>query len=190
MAPTNYFYERTKDNEPSRLLRQAVALLPLRGYALDLGCGAGRDVKFLVEHGFHVTAVDKDEEALPYLAVFPPEQVHWVHSAFAQFDFVPSTYDLITAQWSLPFQQPAVFEEVFTRLREALRPGGIFSGHFFGVNDEWNTPGSSFTFLTQGQARAVLQGLSLHVFREGERDSTTADGTPKHWHTFHIIAQR
>ncbi|GHO59261.1 class I SAM-dependent methyltransferase [Ktedonobacter robiniae] len=190
MSPINSFYERTKDDAPSPLLRQAIALLPPGKQALDLGCGAGRDTTFLVERGFYVTAVDKNEAAYPYFAALLPEQAHWVHSTFEHFAFQPSMYDLITAQWSLPFQQPAIFGEVFARLREALRPGGVFTGHFFGVKDEWNTPDTPFTFLTQQQAKAFLQDLDVHVFREDERDGTIADGTPKHWHVFSIIAQR
>ena len=82
------------------------------------------------------------------------------------------------------------FHLVFARIKQALHAGGLFVGQFFGVNDEWNTPGNQMTFLTREQAEAELKGLKVLEFREEDVDSHVADGTPKHWHVFHIIAQK
>ena len=82
------------------------------------------------------------------------------------------------------------FHLVFVRIKKALHTGGLFVGQFFGVNDEWNTPGNQMTFLTKEQAVAELKGLRVLEFREEDVDSHVADGTPKHWHVFHIIAQK
>ena len=46
------------------------------------------------------------------------------------------------------------------------------------------------TFLTREQAEAELKDLRILEFREEDVDSHVADGTPKHWHVFHIIAQK
>jgi hypothetical protein len=45
------------------------------------------------------------------------------------------------------------------------------------------------TFLTSTQAREQLEGLEILEFTEEDQDGTTADGTPKHWHVYHIIAR-
>jgi hypothetical protein len=63
-------------------------------------------------------------------------------------------------------------------------------GQFFGVNDEWNTPENHMTFFTREQAEDELKGLKVVEFSEEDVDSHVADGTPKHWHVFHIIAQK
>ncbi len=70
-----------------------------------------------------------------------------------------------------------------------IKPGGIFVGQFFGLHDEWNTPGRPMTFLTREQVEELLRGMKLIEFTEEDVDSHVADGTPKHWHVFHIIAQ-
>ena len=54
------FYKRTKDKSPSFLLVHALKHCVQRNDALDLGCGAGRDTRFLLQQGFRVTAVDLD----------------------------------------------------------------------------------------------------------------------------------
>jgi hypothetical protein len=82
------------------------------------------------------------------------------------------------------------FGLVFERIKRALNAGGLFVGQFLGVNDEWNIPGNRMTFLTREQAEAKLKGLKVLVFHEEDVDSHVADGTPKHWHVFHIIAQK
>ena len=181
------FYKITKDRSPWPLLVKAVSLLSRKGYALDLGCGAGRDTRFLLEQGFAVIAVDSDPHAIALLADFPQDRLRAVQSSFEDFEF--ETYDLVNAHFALPFAPEDRFHEVFARIKHALNADGIFVGQFFGVNDEWNTPGNPMTFLTREQAEAKLKGLKVLEFREEDVDSHVADGTPKHWHVFHIIAQ-
>ena len=182
------FYKITKDRPPWPLLVQAISLLRRKEYALDLGCGAGRDTRFLLDQGFKVTAVDNVSHAIALLANFPQGRLRAVQASFEAFEF--ETYDLINAHFALPFTSEDRFHEVFARIKLALNAGGIFVGQFFGVNDEWNTPGNQMTFLTREQAEAELKGLKVLEFHEEDVDSHIADGTPKHWHVFHIIAQK
>jgi len=182
------FYKITKGRPPWPLLVQAVSLLSNGKDALDLGCGAGRDTRFLLEQGFKVTAVDNDPHAIALLANFPRDRLRAVQASFEAFEF--ETYDLINAHFALPFTSEDRFHEVFARIKHALNTGGLFVGQFFGVNDEWNTPRNRMTFLTREQAEAELKDLKVLEFREEDVDSHIADGTPKHWHVFHIIAQK
>lgn len=182
------FYKITKGRPPWPLLVQAVSLISQREDALDLGCGAGRDTRFLLEQGFTVTAVDNDPHAIALLADLPQNHLRVVHSSFEAFDF--ETYDLVNAQFALPFIPEEHFHLIFAQIKQALHAGGLFVGHFFGVHDEWNTPGNQMTFLTREQAEAELKGLRVLEFREEDVDSHIADGSPKHWHVFHIIAQK
>jgi tellurite methyltransferase len=182
------FYQITKGRPPWPLLVQAVSLLSQGKDAVDLGCGAGRDTRFLLEQGFMVTAVDNDPHAIALLADFPQNRLRVVRSSFDAFDF--GTYDLVNAHFALPFLSKEHFHHVIERIKQALHGGGIFVGQFFGVNDEWNTPGNQMTFLTKVQAESELKGLEVLEFREEDVDSHVADGTPKHWHVFHIIAKK
>jgi SAM-dependent methyltransferase len=182
------FYNITKDRPHWPLLAQAVSLQTHRENALDLGCGAGRDTRFLLEQGFYVTAVDNNPGAIALLADFPQDHLWPVQASFDDFEY--EAYDLVNAHFALPFMPKERFHEVFTRIKRALNPGGIFVGQFFGVHDEWNTPENKMTFFTREQAEAELESLKIIEFREEDVDSHVADGTPKHWHVFHIIAQK
>ncbi len=182
------FYTRTKDRPPWPLLVEAVALLSQRKDALDLGCGAGRDTRFLLEQGFMVTAVDNDPHAIKFMTEISQDRLRVIQSSFEIFDF--ETYDLVNAHFALPFLAVEHFHLVFSRIKQALHAGGLFVGQFFGVNDEWNTPGNKMTFFTKEQAETELEGLKVLKFQEEDADSHVADGTPKHWHVFHIIAQK
>lgn len=187
------FYRATQDSPHWPLLERAAALAPARpggGRALDLGAGAGRDTRYLLERGFTVTAVDADPGSVARLAALPQERLRAVQSTFEDFALDTATYDLINAQFTLPFVPPAHFFTVFARIKAALVPGGVFAGQFFGVHDEWNMPGSGMTFLPRDEAEAQLGDLEVVEFRELEEDGSTAVGAAKHWHVFHILARK
>ncbi|HVB75183.1 MAG TPA: class I SAM-dependent methyltransferase [Ktedonobacteraceae bacterium] len=186
----NEFYKHTRERPPWPRLMRAISLLAQKERALDLGCGAGRDTRYMLEQGLQVTAVDADAHAMAILATFPQERLRAVQSSFV--DFVFERYDLINAHYCLPFLARDQFYAVFGRARAALLPAGIFVGQFFGIHDEWNTPerAGKMTFLTREEAMQALQGLEIVAFEEEDIDSVVADGSPKHWHVFHIIARK
>ena len=182
------FYSFTKDSPPRPLLVRAASLASRNGRALDLGAGAGRDTRYLLEQGFHVTAVDAEAHSVAMLKALPQANLHVVQSSFETFAF--ATYDLISSQFALPFTPPKHFPEVFSRMKAALAPGGIFAGQLFGIHDQWNTPGSTTTFLRRAEAESLLADLETLEFTEEDADGHVADGSPKHWHVFHVLARK
>lgn len=186
----NRFYGFTKDSAPWPLLMRAAALAPRKGHALDLGAGGGRDTRYLLSQGFAVTAVDAEPGSAALLQSLASDRLRVVVSRFQDFDFAGAPYDLISAQFALPFIPPSHFAEVFARIKAALAPGGVFAGQFFGVHDQWNTPDRDMTFVTRQEAEDLLRDLETVELTEEENDGQTAVGSPKHWHVFHILARR
>ena len=184
------FYKHTRERPPWPRMIRAVSLVTRKERTLDLGCGAGRDTRYLLDQGFQVTAVDADANSMAILATFPQERLYAVQSSFVDFAF--ESYDLINAHFCLPFLAREQFYTVVGKVREALNPEGIFVGQFFGVHDQWNTSerAAVMTFLTREEAMQALQGLDVIEFEEEDVDSVVADGSPKHWHVFHIIARK
>ena len=184
------FYKRTKDHPHWPLLEKAVTLLGHKGHALDLGCGAGRDTRYLLSQGWHVTAVDSDPAAIAILRELPQERLRVVQSSFEDFVYEPEAYDLVSSQFSLPFNPKTAFNSVFTHIKQSIKSGGIFTGQFLGIHDEWNTPERNMTFLTREQVDELLSDMTVIELTEEDKLGPTASGTLKHWHVFHVIAQK
>jgi len=183
------YVENTKNAKPRPLLVKAVELAKEKNEALDLGSGALNDVRYLVEIGFkHITAVDAEPVAKDIISNFPPETVDYIISTFENFDFKESHYDLINAQFALPFNPPATFNEVWDKITSSLKSGGVITGQFFGIRDEWNVEGKKMNFHTIEETKEYLSSLELVQFREDEADRETAAGNMKHWHVFHFIS--
>jgi len=180
---------KTKDKKPRPFLVKAAALVKNRNEALDLGSGALNDVRYFVTLGFkHVTAVDSKPVAADIIKHFPKEIVSYVINTFEEFKFPENHYDLISAQYALPFNSKESFDRVVDSIVKSLKPGGVFTGQFFGDRDEWNTPQSEMTFHNREQAEKLLSGLEVKEFIEEEQEGKTAKGYMKRWHVFHFIA--
>ncbi len=185
------YFERTKDSKPRPLLVKAVNLVTDKNEALDLGSGALNDVRYLVSVGFkHITAIDSKPIAKDIIKNFPSEIVSYTISTFEDFNFIERKYDLINAQYSLPFNPQNTFERVFKSITHSLKDGGILTGQFFGIKDEWNVPGNEMNFQTREEAENLLSGLEIVDFQEEEADRNTAKGDMKHWHVFHFIVKK
>ena len=46
------------------------------------------------------------------------------------------------------------------------------------------------THHTRAKVESLLAPFAIEHFVEEERDGTTANGSPKHWHLFHIVARK
>ena len=53
------FFENNSKLEPHKILVNFIQNNPSIKTAIDLGCGAGRDTKFLVQNNIIVTAIDR-----------------------------------------------------------------------------------------------------------------------------------
>lgn len=183
------YFKRTAGNPPSDTLVRAEKECVNKNKALDLGCGAGRDTRFLLDKGFEVTAVDAEPSANKFLEKLPNQtKLHIKISDFADFQF--EKYDLINSMFALPFMNPEKFELVVPKMLAAINIGGVFSGNFFGINDEWNKPGTKMTFVEKRQLDKLFKGFEYVVCKERDVMGELASGEPKHWHIFVVIARK
>jgi SAM-dependent methyltransferase len=183
------FIEITRGQQPWPQLVRAAEMFEQPGDALDAGAGGGRDTAYLLQHGWRVTAVDSSPSAADALRrIHHGSELQVVVSSIE--DFTPASYDLVNAQFSLPFIPSPRFPSTVQRLRDAVRPGGLMPATFFGPHDEWNVPGTELSFSTRAEVEQLFSGWEMVEFTEAEEDGHTADGTAKHWHVFHLTARR
>ncbi len=178
-------HELTKNDPPSVLLVQALEYVEKRNRALDIGDGALKDARYLLEQGFVVDVVDQEKK----LDIPLDERLRYHASSFDDFTFEKKSFDIASAMFALPFNPPETFSSVFQSVKESLVKGGVFCGQLFGIRDEWIN-NSRMTFHTKEQIDLLLSDMEVLSLVEREKDSHLADGTPKHWHLFHIIARK
>ena len=185
------FYDAVAERPPHDTVVEALDQFDRegrRGFAVDLGCGDGRETVELVRRGWRVLAIDAEPEAIARLRARPG--LADVETAVARFeDATWPDVDLVNAGFSLPFCPPEHFGAVWARIAASIRPGGRFSGQLFGDRDEWAGE-REMTFMTRAEAESLLAGFELERFDEVEADGQTALGEPKHWHVFHVVARR
>jgi SAM-dependent methyltransferase len=187
------YYRDTAGKLQSPLLQKALGFVLDRDAALDLGAGALRDTKFLLENGFKkIVAVDADASFLDKVTALHDPRVEGHVSTFDAFTYEVSAYDLVNAQWALPFSPPHTFTETFLKIKTSLKLGGIFVGQFFGLNDEWNVEENKkrMIFLSGEQVHDLLDDVEVITLSESEKDGLTASGKAKHWHVYYVIARK
>ena len=189
MTEWSAYYDAVRDRPPHETLLEALESFAEPGFAVDLGCGDGRDTVELLRRGWRVVAIDAEAEAIERLRArvgHPPA----LETEVARFEDArwPSA-ELLNAGFSLPFCHPDRFDDLWSRIRNSIRPGGRFCGQLFGERDEWADE-EDMTFFTRDAAEALFDGFELERFDEEETDGETAVGVPKHWHILHVVAQK
>ena len=160
-------------------------------YAVDLGCGAGRDSRELLRRGWRVLAVDMTPEGPETLRRLTPpadlERLETVVSVLADFE-IP-TCDLVNANLILPFQSADDYDAVWGRIRAAIPVGGRFSGMLFGEKDQAAAE-PDMTCPSPEVIRGYLGGFEIEHWNEKEEDGETALGDPHHFHLIEVVAVR
>ncbi len=161
------------------------------GFAVDLAAGEGRDSLELLSRSWKVLATDNHPEAFPYLWARVPEVLKPLLTT-TEVDFNDMKFpdcDMVNASFALPFCEPRHFEGLWNKIVASIRPGGRFAGQFFGSRDTWaSLPNRSHH--SRQEVLKLLEGFSIEMIREEERDDPPELRNPKHWQIFHIVAKK
>jgi len=181
------YYEARLEKPLHPIFERLEPHLPPGGVALELGCGVGAGVLWLLERGFEVVAVDRDERALEIVEGRLPQGARCRLVLADLADYSPPPADVVVAGFSLFFLPRSEFQGFWSRLRTALPPGGLFAGQLLGVDDDWRTRG--YTVHTEDEIRDLFEGFAMLDWEEANRPGKTALGEDKHWHVFHVVAR-
>ena len=123
-------------NEPRRLPHEHVVRFVQGNFAspvapgtqaLDLGCGGGTEVRFLMEQGFDVTAVDASATALAKTqqrVAEMPARLHVQQALLSQLDLPARVFACAIAVGVLDAAGVDQARVAVPRLVDSLRPGG------------------------------------------------------------------
>jgi tellurite methyltransferase len=192
------YYAGTSRTKAHDTVQQAVAAhIGERLCAVDLGCGQGADSKYLLAEGWpQVLAMDATDEVRAHFAADPvlaqamkQGQLEVQICRFEDFVWPQQSVDLVNASLSLPFCAPDKFAAVWAAIGAHIKEGGVFAGHLFGPRDSW-AQRLGMTFHTEAAVHALFDGWKSLELREQEDDRPSVGGPMKHWHIWHIVAQR
>jgi tellurite methyltransferase len=213
------FFDAVRGQGPRETLTRALDLFEAQDafqakrhwrFAVDLGCGTGRDTLELLRRGWRVLAIDPEPAALGEL-----RQLVLARNMAADgletecADFAHATWpacDLLNASFALPFCEHAHFPTLWRWIVECLKPsdaqgrgGGRFAGQFFGIDDEWNVAPSlqvekgyppARVFHTRAEVESLLAPFTIEHLEEVNRPGKTSTGQAKHWHVFHVVGRK
>jgi tellurite methyltransferase len=185
------YYRRTQGRPPRPTLLFALDRFAAPGFAVDLGCGEGRDTVEMLRRGWHVLAIDKEPAAIEGLRaradlpaagrldtmVAPFEDAQW-----------PAA-DLINASFTLFFCRDGGFPALWRRIVGALKPGGRFAGQLLGPNDSW-VGRPDVVIHDRAALDRLLEGLAVEMLNVEETDAVTPRGETKHWHLYHLVLRK
>jgi membrane dipeptidase len=182
-------YFAAAGDDPRPTLVDAAGRFAAPGFAVDLGCGTGRDTAELLRRGWRVLAIDRQPEALELLHALAGPDSPLLATAQAAFEEAEwPECDLVNASFALPFCRADAFPALWRRIVEGLRPGGRFAGQLFGVHDDW--AGSGVLVHTREELAGLLAPFEVERLEEFDQEGGTAVGTRKHWHIYHVVARR
>ena len=190
------YYQVTMDRPSWETVRFAIARFAAEAsvgqrFAVDLGCGAGRDTRELLRGGWQVLAVDREPEAIAVLErAVEPEARASVRTLVADLATVEiPDCDLVNASVSLPFLAPDAFWLTWSRALAALEIGGRIAAMLYGDRDD-GADDPSMTCVEPDAVRASLTGFEIEHWVDIEEDSQTALGEPHHFHRLDLVARR
>jgi len=193
----NQYYNAVVGRPPRDTLIAALALFDGENYsdkklfAVDLGCGEGRDTIELLRRGWQVLAIDGNEEAIARMLARPDINSKLLTTQTMRFEelVLPAGLDLVNASFSLPFCPPEQFPDLWEKIVTSLKPGGRFCGQLFGDRDSWAVY-TTMNYHTRTQIEKLLRSFDVEMLQEEEHPGKTAIGEVKYWHIFHIVARK
>ncbi len=148
---------------PSPWVQRFAAQIATGGDILDLACGQGRHARYLVELGYQVEALDRDENALAGLADIPG-----ITTTLADVEGGPWPYH--ARQFDGIIVTNYLHRPLLPLLINALGEGGVLIYETFMLgNERFGKPSNPNFLLRPGELLEVVR-RRLHVaaFEEGE----------------------
>lgn len=185
------YYRKTEGRPPRPTLLFALDRFASPGFAVDLGCGEGRDTIELLRRGWSVLAIDAEAGAIGGLTTRPdlPKAAR-LETRVARFeDAVWPEADLVNASFALFFGAAGGFDALWRKIVASLKPGGRFAGQLLGENDSW-AGRRNVVIHDPAAIKDLLAGLQVEMHEIEETDAVTPRGEAKHWHIHHLVFRR
>ncbi len=183
------FISNTKDIDPRPLTKKALTFLHNKKTALDIGGGSLNDTKYLLENGFLVDVVDSEQHSFDISRELKNIKLNMFLGKVEDYDMGIDHYDLVVANYVLPFIKMEMLSQVMKNIYISLRDKGVFCGIFFGHNDFFrNNP--EILFNTKEEVLQLIDEYEILYFAEVQKKSKNYDLNQKNYHSFEFIVRK
>jgi tellurite methyltransferase len=134
----------------------------VRGKALDLACGTGRNALWLAKQGWSVTAVDGSRAAIEILRSRASELSLSVNARVA--DLEKFEYRIEPSHWNLIAMCYYLQRDLFEPAKQGVAPGGILIA-IVHITEPGEEPTAHR--LRPGELETYFQGWKILHYREG-----------------------
>ena len=155
-ANANQFAASTAHVEFSAMQEKFASMLAPGSSVLDFGCGSGRDAKYFMERGFRVTATDGSPAMCRIASQLTGLEVR--NELFQDLADI-AEYDGIWACSSILHLPKGELANVFSKMLDALRPGGVIYTSFKHGTFEGYRNGRHFTDFTETTFRDFIRAI-------------------------------
>lgn len=174
----------------SRFLNQQFNRLS-KGRVLDVACGSGRHALYLADHGFDVTAIDRDADSLGklsetanrrHLQNLTVKQVDLERTTEDRPEFPSNCYDSIVVCFYL-------HRPLFPWLINALKPNGTLLYETFTIDNYFRHghPRRWEFCLTPNELIRLTSSLQVLYYDEGEHEGGNSMGSA---YTAQLVAKK
>lgn len=146
-------FASTRDVDMRPIYNRFLPLIQPGGHILDAGCGSGRDAHYFKDLGYAVTAIDASEPLCRLASELLNQNV-----ACMRFEDIAwhGVFDGVWACASLLHVPRNELPGVFSKLFQAVMPGGVIYCSFKYGSHERHHDGRYFTDLTEEALGVIL----------------------------------
>ena len=128
------YYENTQNALPHPLVKKFIGMNISPSKAIDLGCGAGRDTIYLIQNGWKVLSIDKEDTKKFICNKLNNEEIKRFRFEVQRFENIKlEKNNLLVANFSIPFCKKDYFNELWGKITDSILQERIFRRKFFRV---------------------------------------------------------
>ena len=134
MGDIQKYYENTENALPHPMLKKFINMNNNPKYAIDLGCGAGRDTIYLIKNGWKVLSIDKENTSEIISNKLNNEELEKFNFECQDFENIKlEKSNLLVSNFSIPFCNKNYFNEFWREMSNSILKERIFCWQLFWI---------------------------------------------------------
>lgn len=155
------YFDKTISAKMGDKYNKFVKYLSAGSHILDMGCGSGRDSKYLLQAGYKITAIDGSKELCGLASQYIGQQVRNIN--FLDINDI-GVYDAIWSCASLLHLERDDIPQVLNKMNTALKDDGtIYLSLKIGKDYTEYENGRLFTYYTEDSLSTLLKESNFNI---------------------------